>query len=744
MKSEVYIIGGMSCAACSASVERVTRKLPGVTRSDVILAINKMTIEYDEKQLTRETIMEKVAKAGFSATPEALKNPDDDGEAELKADRGRLIAMAVLSAVLLYVSMGQMLFPSMPVPRIIDMEANPAEFAVVQLILTIPIMLLGWRMLINGFKALFRLAPNMDSLVAVGCTCSFIYSLVMTVSAFSNAHSAHELYYESAAVVLTLVALGKHFEARSKRRTTGAIRMLMELTPDTALLCENGEVREVKTEQVSVGDTILVKPGMKIPLDGVVAEGGSGVDESMLTGESLPVQKSAGSEVVGGSLNLTGAIYVEVTRTGGDTTLARIIRIVEEAQGKKAPISRLADRVAGVFVPAVMGIAVLSAAIWLLTGAELSFALRIFTAVLVIACPCALGLAAPTAIIVGTGLGASHGILIRSGEALENVHRARAVVLDKTGTVTEGRPSVVTILPADGCSESELLAAAAAAEALSVHPLAAAVIAAASEKGAEPLSEKVASFEDVSGKGIIARLDSSRAVIAGSARMLEENGVDISPLAGQAEDMAGSGQTLIYAALDDRLLGVLGVADTIKPTSADAVARMKANGLRVVLLTGDNRKAAGHIAAQAGIDEVRAEVLPGEKADVVKQIQDEGYSVVMVGDGVNDAPALAQADVGISVGGGSDVAVESSDVVLIKNDPMDICRAFELSRATIRNIKQNLFWAFCYNIIGIPIAAGILYPINGMLLSPMLAGLAMSLSSVCVVSNALRLRRKKL
>ena len=750
MREERYDISGMHCAACSASVERVTRKLPGVERSDVNLTTGVMTICYDESQVTPEQIVAKVEKAGFGAAlkPErreavvAAPAKEDSEEAELKRKKTELIVSAILSAALLYVSMGQMLpfgLPSLPLPDMVSMHTHGVNFALVQLLLAVPVLYCGRRFFTGGFKALFHGNPNMDSLVAIGSACSFAYSVVMTFLISDHPEQVHNLYYESAAVVLTLVSLGKFLESRNMQKTKGAITALMQLSPDTAILADTG--REVPTASLKVGDVVLVKPGARIPADGTVTGGESSVNEAMLTGESLPVEKTVGSEVIGGSVNLNGALYVKVTHTGEDTTLARIIRFVEDAQGRKAPISKVADRVAGVFVPVVMSIALIAAVVWAIAGQEFSFVLRVFTSVLVIACPCALGLATPTAIMVGTGLGAKHGILIRSGEILEITHSVDTVVLDKTGTVTEGTPAVTEILPL-GCTEAELLRTAAAVEAVSAHPLASAITTCAKSRGLES-AVRPEGFENLSGRGLRAQLEGAE-VLAGNRRLLEEGGVDVSPLSEQADRLSAQGQTPMYFARDGRLLGLISVADPVKETSAAAIANMKELGIRTVLLTGDNRAAAEHIGALVGVDEVIAEVLPEEKAGVVERLQSQGRTVMMVGDGINDAPALTAATVGCAIGSGSDIAIESADIVLMRSDLQDVPRALRLSRLTLRDIKENLFWAFCYNTIGIPIAAGLLVPFGGPLLSPMFAGAAMSLSSVCVVGNALRLGRAKL
>ena len=749
MREETYDNSGMHSAACSASVERVTRKLPGVERSDVNLTTEKMTIRYDETKVTPEQIVAKVEKAGFGCTPHAEKKEaaeqalQDAEAAELRHKQWELITAGVFSLVLLYVSMGQMLpfgLPALPLPDLFSMHTHPVNFAILQLLLTIPVLYCGRHFFTSGFKALVHGNPNMDSLVAIGSACSFAYSVVMTFLISDDPHAyVHNLYYESAAVVLTLVSLGKFLESRNMQKTKGAITALMRLSPDTAILADSGN--EVPTKSLKNGDVVLVKPGARVPADGMVTQGESSVNEAMLTGESLPVEKTAGSEVIGGSVNLNGALYVQVTRTGEDTTLARIIRFVEDAQGKKAPISKTADKVAGVFVPVVMGIAVLSAVVWAIAGQPFAFVLRVFTSVLVIACPCALGLATPTAIMVGTGLGARHGILIRSGEILEITHSVDTVVLDKTGTVTRGEPAVTSVVPYQ-CGGDTLLTIAAAVESVSAHPLAAAITAYASSQGLGALP-KPESFENLSGKGLRAVLN-GETVLGGNRRLLEEAGVDVTPLLKEAERLSNQGQTPMFFAKGGVLLGLISVADSLKETSAAAIARMKELGIRTVLLTGDKHAAADHIGRLVGVDQVVAEVLPEEKAGVIQRLQAEGRKVMMVGDGINDAPALTQAEVGCAIGSGSDIAIESADIVLMRDDLQDVPRALRLSSLTLRDIKQNLFWAFCYNTIGIPIAAGLLYLFGGPLLSPMFAGAAMSLSSVCVVGNALRLGRARL
>lgn len=752
MKTEIYNIEGMSCASCSSAVERVTRKLQGVESSDVNLTTNRMTITYDETTLTPDQIMEKVKKAGFDASLLRI-DPDTaqekDGVFEKQAEhlhivRSRLILAVCFAVPLLYISMGHMLPFPLPLPALLSMELNPFNYALAQLLLTIPVLISGRKFYTGGFKALLKGNPNMDSLVAIGTGSAFLYSLVMTYAIIDNPGQVHNLYYESAAVVVTLIMLGKYMESRSKGKTSEAIRKLMELAPDTAIVYEDGVEFEVDTAVVRVGQHVLVKPGSRIPLDGIVQKGSSSVDESMLTGESIPVEKKQGDLLIGGSMNYNGAMEMEVTKVGSDTTLSKIIKLIEDAQGKKAPISKLADTVAGYFVPSVMAIAVTAALLWWLAGGmELSFVLRIFVAVLVIACPCALGLATPTAIMVGTGVGANHGILIKSGEALEIAHKVDTVVLDKTGTITEGKPRVTDIIPVDpALTEQKLLKYAASCEQMSEHPLGQAIVAAAKDRGLElTLPEK---FESITGAGIIAVLNGTK-VAVGNQRLLEQLSISAGdPVMEQVHMMANQGKTPMFLIIDRTLKGILCVADTIKETSVAAVDQLKGLGIKVYMLTGDNRQTADYIGKQAHIDTVIAEVLPEDKAAVVSKLQQEGKTVMMVGDGINDAPALVQADIGTAIGSGSDIALESGDIVLMKSDLQDVYRAVKLSKATIRNIKQNLFWAFFYNSLGIPVAAGLLYLFGGPLMNPMLAGFAMSLSSVCVVGNALRLKTIKL
>lgn len=744
MKTEIYDIEGMHCAACSASIEKVTRRLDGVTESNVNLPMNRLTITYDENKVSGETIVEKIVKAGFGATLHTDEKAEIKPEAKNEDNYGktRIIISLVFAFVLLYFSMGQMITDRLPVPDIFSMDTHPFNYALLQLLLTVPVLFAGRRFFTGGFRSLFHLNPNMDTLVAISASASFIYSVVSTFMISDNPHAVHHLYYESAAVVVALVSLGKYLEESSKKKTKGAITKLMELAPDTAVVVKDGTHTEIPADKVNVGDTIIVLSGGRIPLDAVVTKGNASVDESMLTGESLPVTKLEGDEITGGSIVLNGSLFAKVIRTGNDTTLSNIIKFVEDAQGKKAPISKTADKVAGVFVPVVIGISILASLVWLIAGKDFSFILNIFTSVLVIACPCAMGLATPTAIIVGTGLGASKGILIRSGEALETTHKTNVVVLDKTGTVTVGKPSVTDVIIKEN-EKNEILKYLISAEKLSSHPLAKAVV----EYGEKNniVSDKVVenSF-DYTGMGIRAVFSGGIDILVGNYKLMNENKIDYSEFYADINEYSSEGKTCIIVSVNKSAKGFVAISDTIKPSSKNAVSELRKMGIKTVLLTGDNKETAEYIAKQVGTDEVIAEVLPTQKAEIVSQYQNGGHTVMMVGDGINDAPALAAADIGCAVGGGSDIAIESASVVLMKNDIEDVVRAIHLSRLTIRNIKQNLFWAFIYNILGIPLACGVLYLPFGILLSPMIGGLAMSLSSLFVVTNALRLRGKKI
>lgn len=735
MKTEQYIISGMSCAACSASVTRVVSKLDGVKNCEVNLITGKMTVTYDESKTGQADFIRVVEKAGFGISPDT---PEKKPEKKQKKDSPLpIIISGVFSALLLYFN-GAMIFGAVPLPKFLDMNNEPYNFAITQLLLCLPALYFGRGFFSKGIPLLFRGHPNMDSLVAVGAGASLIYSIVMTYTISHNPHAVHNLYFESVAVVITLVLLGKYFERRSRRKTADAIEKLMELSPDTAVILKDGSEYTVPTKDIKIGDTLVIKPGDKIALDGVVIKGSSSCDESMLTGESIPVEKTVGDSVTGGSINLNGLLYVEVKAIGEDTALAKIIKFVEDAQSKKAPISKTADKVAGIFVPSVIIIAVISAAIWLISGADFAFALKIFTSVLVVACPCALGLATPTAIMVGTGLGARNGILIRNGEVLETTHKIKAAVFDKTGTVTVGNMVVTDIISE---KETELLEYAAAAESGSNHPLANAIYEKASQNGISVFETE--GFENISGKGIKCSVK-NKEILVGKEKFLIENGIDTTEFTSKAEQKANEGKSLVFVAADKKALGFICISDQLKPTSKKAFERFKAMGIKTILLSGDNKLCAEHIGSYLECDEIYSEVLPEDKAKIIADIKTRFGSVLMVGDGINDAPALSAADIGCAIGSGSDIAIESADIVLMKSDIEDAAKAVTLSRLTIRNIKQNLFWAFCYNSVCIPVAAGVLYALGGPLLSPMLAGLAMSLSSVFVVGNALRLRGKKL
>ena len=746
MITQKFDITGMTCAACSSAVERVTRKMEGVSESNVNLTTALLTITYDESKVNESDIIRKVERAGFGATLHIEKTKAELEESAYASEENtkktkRLVLVNVLLAIpLLYICMGHMLPITLPLPQFMDMHHHPMTFALIQMGLTVIILINGRKFYTNGFKNLLRGHPNMDSLVAVGTGSAFIYSFIMTVLIPSNPGYEHNLYYESAAVVVTLVMLGKYLEGRSKNKTSEAIRKLMELAPDTAIVIRNGEQLEVPVEQIDIDEQILIKPGSRIPLDGIVIEGNTSVDESMLTGESIPVEKMNGDEVIGGSVNYQGAVIVRVTRIGEDTTLAKIVKMMEDAQGKKAPISKLADIVAGYFVPTVMGIALIAAVVWAFLGQDLAFVLTVFVSVLVIACPCALGLATPTAIMVGTGLGANHGILVKSGEALEVSHGVNAVVLDKTGTITEGKPRVTNIVTKH-MDREELLKIAASCEQVSEHPLGAAIVNHAKEQGVDLY--KVDDFQSITGHGIEATIDGVTYYI-GNKKLCERENIDYAEYKEEATCFANQGQTPMFVGANGKTLGIVCVADVVKATSAEAIRKIKDLGIEVYMLTGDNKLTANYIGEMVGVDHVIAEVLPNDKASVVENLQKEGKCVMMVGDGINDAPALVQANVGVAIGSGSDIAIDSGDVVLMKSDLKDVYKTIKLGKATIRNIKQNLFWAFFYNACGIPLAAGVLYGINGMLLSPVIGGFAMSISSVCVVSNALRLRRTKL
>lgn len=738
MMTEQFAVTGMTCAACSAHVEKAVSRLSGVQSAPVNLMLGSMTVTYDETTVTESDIIAAVKAAGYGASPASQTDQGQlrrDQDAALRRRKKHLIWSVVFLVPLFYLSMGHMM--GLPLPQVLHM--HPLLLACLQLALVIPILILNRNYFTVGFSRLVKLSPNMDSLVAVGAAAGLVYSLIeMGLLAAGQVSGMPDLYFESAGMILTLVTVGKYLEERSRGKTTGAISALLALAPESAMVRRQGQELTIPTEEIVAGDTVIVRQGGRIPVDGVITDGHAAVDESAITGESLPVEKVPGDAVTSATVTSSGYLELRATRVGGDTTLSQIIRLMEEAASSKAPISRLADRISGIFVPAVMAISLTAALLWAFVGGmDVRFCLSIAIAVLVISCPCALGLATPVAIMVGTGQAAQQGILIKSAESLELLHKVQTVVLDKTGTVTMGQPRVTDILCAPGVTEEELLCVAASAEKPSEHPLAHAIVE-ESQARHIPLCP-VSGFRSVPGGGIQATL-SGEAVLAGNAGYLAQNGVSLAAMEADAHLLAEDGKTPLFFAESGHLLGCIAVADVVKPDSAKAIAALRRMGRRVVLLTGDNQRTANAIARQIGVDQVIAQVLPQDKAKCVAQLQQQGQRVAMVGDGVNDAPALAQADVGLAIGAGTDIAIESADVVLMKSSLLDIPSAMDLSRAVLRNIKQNLFWAFFYNSIGIPVAAGVLYPALHLTLNPMLAAAAMSLSSVCVVSNALRLR----
>lgn len=740
-------IGGMHCASCSARIERVLGAMDGVRRAEINLATESGVVEYDPAKVGPRAIREAIGRLGFTAKTRtgagaAIGERQRLAEERLAALRRRLIPAFAFALPVLVISMGHML--GLPLPRWLDPMHAPLSFALAQLALTLPVLWSGREFYTIGFPNLVRGQPNMDSLIAVGTGAAVVYSLWNTVEislGVDPVQRAMDLYYEAAAVLIALVSLGRYFEARAKLRTSDAIRALMQLAPDTATLVTETGAQPIPVDEVERGDVLLVRPGERLPVDGVVVEGESGVDESMLTGEPLPVTKRPGDAVTGGTLNTTGALHVKTSRVGADTTLARIIDMVRKAQGTKAPIANLADTISYYFVPAVMSLAVLAGLAWYFVGgADFEFALRIFIAVLVIACPCAMGLATPTSIMVGTGRGAQLGVLVKGGEALQTAEGVNAVVFDKTGTLTHGKPELTDVEPLGGLGRAEVLALAAAVESVSEHPLAAAVVRGAEREGLT--LAKPTDFQALGGRGVRARVD-GRAVLLGNAELMAEQSVrdaDPARTAEAAARLSAQGKTALFLAVDGALAALLAVADTLKPEAPSVVAHLRDMGMRVIMITGDNEVTARAVAAQAGVSEVMAQVLPGRKAEVVRGLQQGGLKVAMVGDGINDAPALAQAELGLAMGTGIDVAVESGDMVLMTGNLHGVLTALRLSRAVMANIRQNLFWAFAYNVVGIPVAAGVLHAFGGPTLSPMIAGAAMAMSSVSVVTNALRLR----
>ena len=737
MKESIYSVTSMSCAACAKTVENALNKNEDI-EAHVNIATEKVNIKYNEKKYDFEKIKKIVESSGYGLI-ETLSEDEKIQiyENKIKSLRNRLILSVIFIIPLFYISMGHMVGISLP--DIVNPEKNALIYAVVQLLLTLPIVYAGRDFFIHGFKNLLRKSPTMDSLIAIGSSAAILYSLYATYMIIAADPEYHmNLYYESAGTIITLILLGKLLEARTKGQTSSAIKKLIGLQPKKAKIIENGQEKEVLIENIKTGNIIIVKPGEKIPVDGRIIKGSTSVDESVITGESIPVTKNEGDKVIGGSINKNGSIEFEATEVGKDTVLSQIIRLVEEAQGSKAPISRMADIVAGYFVPVVIFIAVVTGLVWYIGGAGLTTALTFFISVLVIACPCALGLATPTSIMVGTGKGAEKGILIKSGEALETVYKIKTVVLDKTGTITKGKPMLTDLKVYGNYNENEILKLAASAENKSEHPLAEAIVNKSEEKNIE--FEKCGKFRAMPGYGIRAEIDGKEIQI-GNRKLMASKKIDIHQAEKDYEILSGEGKTPMFISVNNELAGLAAVADVIKDTSKEAVERFHKLGLEVIMLTGDNEKTAKHIAKEVVIDKVIAEILPFQKSEEIKKIQSQGKFVAMVGDGINDSPALAQANVGIAIGSGTDIAIESADIVLIRSDLKDVAEAIELSKATITNIKENLFWAFFYNIIGIPFAAGIFYAFfNGPKLDPMIAAFAMSLSSVSVLLNALRLK----
>lgn len=735
-----FKVTGMTCAACSSRVERVLSKMEGVTKAEVNLATEDLHIDYDDSKLKIQDIIGKIEKAGYGAyeVKEDTKIDDTDKEDAINSLKKRFVLSLVFAVPLLYISMGHMM--GAPLPSIIDPMKNAMNFALIQLILVIPVMIVGRKFFIGGFKNIVHLSPNMDSLIAIGTSAAFLYGIYAIVKiAGGDTHFSMDLYFESGATILTLITLGKYLEAKTKGKTSEAIKKLMGLAPKKATIIVDGVEKVISIDEVKVGDVILVKPGEKLPVDGEIVEGTTTIDESMLTGESIPIDKNIGDKVFGASINKFGMFKYKATKVGKDTALAQIIKLVEQAQGSKAPIAKMADIISGYFVPTVITLAVISSIVWAISGKGLEFSLTIFIAVLVIACPCALGLVTPTAIMVGTGKGAENGILIKSGVALEGAHKINTVVFDKTGTITEGKPKVTDIIT-KGLSEDELLRYASSAEKGSEHPLGEAIVVAGVERGLELF--EIESFKSVPGEGIVTLINDKN-ILIGNNKLMKNNNIDINSVENDVKLLASQGKTPMYMVIDGTLAGVIAVADTLKANSKKAVEALHKLGIEVVMLTGDNEKTAQAIAKEVGIDKVVSDVLPGDKANEVKRLQDEGKNVAMVGDGINDAPALAMANIGIAIGSGTDVAIESADIVLMRSDILDVVGAIQLSKATIKNIKENLGWAFGYNTLGIPVAMGILYAFGGPLLNPMIAAFAMSFSSVSVLLNALRLKRFK-
>lgn len=743
-------IDGISCQMCVSKIERKISKLEGVKSIVVNLANSRGKVVYDSEKIKLSEILHIMEKLGYKGTKhnditESIK--DKEKEEQLKREFIEFKVAIFFSAIIFYISMGSMV--GLPVPQIISPEINPLNFALIQLILAIPVIYIGRRFYTVGIKQLFMKSPSMDSLIATGTGSALIYSIYGTFKIMEgDYHYVHALYFESAVVILALILLGKHMEGISKGKTSEAIKKLMSLKSKKANLVRNDEIIQVDIEEVEKGDILLVKPGESIPVDGEVVEGESSIDESMLTGESIPVDKTIGDKVFGASINKNGSLKIKAVAVGKDTMISKIIKLVENAQGSKAPIAKIADRISAYFVPIVMLIAIIAGTTWYYLGSQgiveindtpAIFSLTIFISVMVIACPCSLGLATPTAIMVGTGRGAELGILIKSGEALEKAHKVDTIVFDKTGTITEGKPRVTDIISVKNLKEDDILQVAAALELHSEHPLGEAIVEEAKERGIKLPSVK--DFISITGQGVCGKIEESE-IFIGNIKLMKNKGIEVT-MAEELNRLASQGKTPMYMALDGEFLGVIAVADTVKEESIEAIRELKERGYKIGMITGDNRVTAEAVGKQVGIDIIFSEVTPEDKYLKVKELQEQGRNVAMVGDGINDSPALVQANIGIAIGGGTDIAMESADIVLMKKTLKDVIVAMELSDATMRNIKQNLFWAFIYNSLGIPVAAGVLYPFTGHLLNPMIAGGAMAMSSVSVVSNALRLRKFK-
>lgn len=740
MEVKTFKVYGMTCSACASRVERVTRKLEGVKDASVNFATEKLTVTVEKNKISYEKLKTTIDKAGYRLVDETNLKTETKEVSESRRLFNRFIISLVFTVPLLIISMGHMI--GMPLLSIINPKINPLNFALVQFVLTLIVMITGYKFYKIGIKNLFKLAPNMDSLISVSTLAAFIYGIfaIYKIIIGDNPHDyAMHLYFESIATILTLITLGKYLEAVSKGKTSEAIKKLMGLAPKVATVIRDNKEMQVSIEDVEISDIVIVKPGEKIPVDGEVIEGITSVDESMLTGESIPVEKVTGSTVIGASINKNGFIKYKATKVGQDTALAQIIKLVEDAQGSKAPIAKIADVISAYFVPVVISLAIISSVSWLIAGESFIFSLTIFISVLVIACPCALGLATPTAIMVGTGKGAENGILIKGGEALETTHKIDTIVFDKTGTITEGKPKVTDIIT-NSISEEELLILAASSEKGSEHPLGEAILNEGRNKNLK--LKKIDKFNEIAGQGIDVVIENKNILLGNRKLMIDQN-IDITIFNDKVEDLSNQGKTPMYIAINKEIKGIIAVADVVKVSSKKAIETLHKMGIKTVMITGDNENTAKAIAKEVGIDNVLAEVLPEDKAKSIKKLQDENKKVAMVGDGINDAPALAKADIGIAIGSGSDVAIESADIVLIRSDLMDVSKAIKLSKATIRNIKQNLFWAFAYNVLGIPVAMGVLHIFGGPLLNPMIAAAAMSLSSISVLLNALRLKNFK-